>query len=99
MSVKSKGQLGKKPSMLWISTITECRVGWGYRISLGGKHICSIGYTCGKISLMNQHIYHFKIVGKKILFMLLYFKIFFQRNRVECHAFNSSPLFFLFGQL
>lgn len=80
--------------MLWIHTITECRVARGYRISLGGKHICSIGYTCGKILLVDQHIYHLKTVGRKILFMLLYFKIFFQRNREECHIFNSLPFFF-----
>lgn len=39
MSVKSKGQLGKKNSTLWISIITECRVAQGYRISSQGKHL------------------------------------------------------------
>lgn len=46
---------------------------------------------------MDQYIYHLKIVGKQILFMLLYFKIFFQRNRGECHIFNSLPLFLYLG--
>lgn len=51
--------------MLWIATITECRVARGYVISSGGEHICNIGHICDKTLLTDQHIYYLKPVGNR----------------------------------
>ena len=52
---------------------------------------------CGKMLLMDQSIYHLKTAEKKILCMLLYFKIFFCKETEAKVMFSIHCLFLHIG--